>query len=179
MFVIAVTAVVGWNIPAHLIGPLSDDAENGIDIVVGRALQACTRAEGGTSCDQSCDGWLNLFGCDSSCDNGCGSVAPSPSPSVPLPPGLIEFREFAHIHAPFVDGEGWTREQGGGGGSTHLCVSHADASAIVERGWGEWHPVAQPSMPHVMVYAPRDEGELRVALAALEASYAFVTSAKR
>jgi hypothetical protein len=34
-------------------------------------------------------------------------------------------------------------------------------------------------MPHVMVYAPRDEGELRVALAALEASYAFVTSAKR
>lgn len=100
-------------------------------------------------------------------------------PSVPLPPGLIEFREFAHVHAPFVDGEGWTHAQGGGGGSTHLCVSHADASALIELGWGEWHPVAQPSMPHVMVYAPRDEGELRVALAALEASYAFVTSAKR
>ena len=99
-------------------------------------------------------------------------------PSVPLPPGLIEFREFAHVHAPFVDGEGWTHEQGGGGVHAPLRVARRRERAHRARV-GRVASVAQPSMPHVMVYAPRDEGELRVALAALEASYAFVTSAKR
>ena len=66
------------------------------------------------------------------------------APSVPLPPGLIEFREFAHVHAPFVDGEGWTHKQGGGGGSTHLCVSHADAFALIIPAGASGIPRSRP-----------------------------------
>ncbi|KAL7625950.1 hypothetical protein AAE478_002719 [Parahypoxylon ruwenzoriense] len=59
--------------------------------------------------------------------------------------------EFAHVH---------------GEGSTHLVLSLADAAAAIEAGWAERHRMSGVGtlMPwgFVMIYAPRDEGELRV-----------------
>ncbi|MDT7883899.1 MAG: DUF5519 family protein [Thermoflexus sp.] len=71
--------------------------------------------------------------------------------------------EFAHLHPPYD-------------GSLHLSLPPELAERVVERGWGEFHPlVAQGVLPpiYVMVYGPRDEAELEVVWRILQASYAF------
>jgi hypothetical protein len=77
--------------------------------------------------------------------------------------------EFAHIHGPQ-----------GGLGSWHLALSEADASAVLAAGWGELHLLAGQTLGDtplprglVMVYAPRDEAEVRVVYRIVQASYAF------
>ncbi|KAI2469337.1 hypothetical protein F4781DRAFT_431538 [Annulohypoxylon bovei var. microspora] len=62
--------------------------------------------------------------------------------------------EWAHVH---------------GEGSAHITLSPPDAALAIERGWAERHPVsgvggnrAMVPWGYVMVYAPRDEGELAV-----------------
>jgi len=72
-------------------------------------------------------------------------------------------REFAHLH-PWPDH------------SLHLCLPERLADAVCRAGWAEWHPfVADGLLPRtvVLVYAPRDEGELRVVARLVEASYHF------
>ncbi|KAI6087253.1 hypothetical protein F4821DRAFT_116417 [Hypoxylon rubiginosum] len=60
-------------------------------------------------------------------------------------------REFAHPH---------------GEGSTHLVLSLSDAKAAIEMGWAERHRMSGVGglMPwgFVLIYAPRDEGEMEV-----------------
>jgi hypothetical protein len=71
--------------------------------------------------------------------------------------------EFAHVHPPYD-------------GSLHMMLPEGDVPELLERGWGEPHPLvpvgrAPPSC--VMVFGPRDEGELEVILGLIDASYKF------
>ena len=69
--------------------------------------------------------------------------------------------EFAHLH-PAYDG------------SLHIVLPEAAAREVIERGWGEFHPlVEQGMMPptNVMVFGPRDEQELAAVWRIVRASY--------
>ncbi len=71
--------------------------------------------------------------------------------------------EFAHIHPP-------------SDGSMHMMLPVDDVSQVLESGWGEIHPlVPEGSAPPtlVMVFGPRDEGEVEVVLRLIDASYRF------
>ena len=70
-------------------------------------------------------------------------------------------REYAHIH-PSYDG------------SLHMIVPPHLVRQVVERGWGEQHPVARMGlipMNTLMVYGPRDPGELDLVFMLLKASW--------
>ena len=71
--------------------------------------------------------------------------------------------EFAHFH-PKPDL------------SMHLGLPTKDAETIIDKGWGEWHPLIKrgylpPTM--IMLYAPRNQEELEVAKRIVEQSYQF------
>ena len=79
------------------------------------------------------------------------------------PDAFMRGTEFAHLH-PGYDG------------SLHLALPYETAQAVIAAGWGEHHPlVEQGVMPatQLMVYGPRDAGELEVVWAIVEQSYAF------
>ena len=74
-------------------------------------------------------------------------------------------REFAHLHPP-TDG------------SLHMMLPLELAEAVDSHGWGELHPVARMGVipwTAMMVYGPRDEGELEVVWELLRASHAFAS----
>lgn len=74
-------------------------------------------------------------------------------------------REFAHLH-PASDG------------SLHMMLPPDLARAVEEHGWGEPHPVARLGLippTAMMVYGPRDEGELETVWEILRASHAFAS----
>ncbi|EOD44309.1 hypothetical protein UCRNP2_8978 [Neofusicoccum parvum UCRNP2] len=57
----------------------------------------------------------------------------------------------------------------GSDGSLHMTLYPADAKLVIEKGWGERHPIARGGFfsrfvpkHFVMVYAPRDEEEVEV-----------------
>lgn len=71
--------------------------------------------------------------------------------------------EFAHFH-PHPDY------------SLHLGIPKEDAEAIIEKGWGEWHPlIAKGFLPPniIMLYAPRNQNELEIAKSILKHSYDY------
>jgi hypothetical protein len=73
--------------------------------------------------------------------------------------------EFAHLH-PGYDG------------SLHLILPEPLARQVIERGWGEFHPLVQQGMmppTNLMVFGPRDEAELEIVWSIVEASYANAT----
>ena len=79
----------------------------------------------------------------------------------PTPSGFMIEREFAHVH-PARDG------------SLHMSLPPAIVDAVIASGWAERHPLAgQHGLPTniVMVYGPRDEGELAVVGALVRASH--------
>ena len=89
--------------------------------------------------------------------------------SVPAgpPQAFLIGREFAHLH-PDPDS------------SLHLCLPPKWVDHVLERGWGELHPVARMGLipaTAVMVYAPRDTNELDVVTSILHASYHFAREA--
>ncbi len=70
-------------------------------------------------------------------------------------------REFAHLH-PARDG------------SLHLALPRARADEAIAAGWAELHPIARlgylpPTV--VMVFGPRDEGELEIVYQLVVDSY--------
>ncbi len=69
-------------------------------------------------------------------------------------------REFAHLHPP-------------GDGSLHLMAPPDWVEEVVSKGWAEPHPVAGRLIPRnaVMVYAPRDEAEVRTVMEIVLLSY--------
>jgi Family of unknown function (DUF5519) len=72
-------------------------------------------------------------------------------------------REFAHMH-PAPDY------------SLHAMLPPEIAAEAIDAGWAEVHPVARMGMippTAVMLYAPRDEGELAVVETLIRASHAF------
>jgi len=76
---------------------------------------------------------------------------------------FIDGPEFCHLHPP---------PEGG----AHLTLPPAIGSEVAGLGWVEKHPLA-PSIPRwkclVLVYAPRDETELKIVMDLLETSWAF------
>ena len=69
--------------------------------------------------------------------------------------------EWGHIHPPYD-------------GSLHLSVPTALAERLIEHGWAEFHHGVDWGLvpPYViMLYGPRDEDELAVARAVIEAAY--------
>ena len=71
--------------------------------------------------------------------------------------------EFAHVHPPYD-------------GSMHMMLPEDDVPELVDKGWGEIHPLvpvqrAPPTL--VMVFGPRDEEELDVILRLIDTSYQF------
>ena len=97
---------------------------------------------------------------------------------IPLPRGLSNShhaREFAHIHATYNPQWGWSARQGGGGGSQHTTLAPADCKKLVELGWAEWHPVASSGHTVVLVYAPRNQEEVKLCLEVLDAAAEFFT----
>ena len=72
-------------------------------------------------------------------------------------------REFAHIH-PMPDG------------SMHAALPPELAEEAIEKGWAEQHPVAR--MGHtspnvVMIYAPRNAGEIEIVAGLVTESYRY------
>jgi hypothetical protein len=79
------------------------------------------------------------------------------------PEAFLVGREFAHLH-PHPDL------------SLHVMLPSELAEQAVASGWAEPHPVARMGLippTAVMVYAPRDDGEVEVVAALVEASYRF------
>ncbi len=75
-------------------------------------------------------------------------------------------REFAHVH-PASDG------------SFHMMLSEADCREVLERGWGELHPLAVTgaiAKTATLVYAPRDDEEIATVLAIAEAALRHAAS---
>lgn len=71
--------------------------------------------------------------------------------------------EFAHVH-PMPDG------------SLHVALSPDLAEEVIRQGWGEQHPVAKRGLIPAnvcMVYAPRDENEIEIVTALVEATLQF------
>lgn len=71
--------------------------------------------------------------------------------------------EFAHFH-PHPDY------------SLHLGLPKEDAVQMIEKGWGEWHPLIKRGVlpPNiVMLYAPRNQTEFEAAKIILQHSYDF------
>lgn len=71
-------------------------------------------------------------------------------------------REFAHVH---VEDDG----------SLHAILAEPLRTVAIAAGWAEQHPLAgQPTVSPdtVMLYAPRDAGEIEVLAALVEASWA-------
>lgn len=82
----------------------------------------------------------------------------SPLPTVEA--FLIQ-REFAHIHPPYD-------------GSLHMVIPAELVLQVADRGWGETHPVARMGLippTTMMVYGPRDRGELDVVWHLLQSSW--------
>lgn len=76
---------------------------------------------------------------------------------------FIDGAEFCHLLPPPE-------------GNIHLMLPAAERAFAMELGWGEQHPVARAGSLWrclVTLYAPRDEGELSVALRLIESSWQF------
>ncbi len=77
--------------------------------------------------------------------------------------------EFAHVHPP-------------ADGSLHLMLPRPDVRELLDKGWGEPHPMAllghiPPTA--VMVFAPRDAAEVDTVLGVIGVSHAFAASEAR
>ncbi|MGH6896192.1 MAG: luciferase family protein [Geminicoccaceae bacterium] len=79
------------------------------------------------------------------------------------PEAFLIGREFAHLHPPYD-------------GSMHMMLPQGAVEELLEKGWGEPHPMARRGLippTAVMVYAPRDAAEVETILQVLAASYRF------
>jgi phospholipase/carboxylesterase len=78
------------------------------------------------------------------------------------PETVLRGREFAHIHPD---------------ASLHVVLPADRAAEAIAAGWAEQHPIAaQLGVPGiVLLYTPRDAGELDVVMELIGDSYAFVT----
>jgi len=85
----------------------------------------------------------------------------------PAKAGFMLEREFAHLHPP--------RD-----GSLHMALPPEIVQTVVDNGWAEYHPLAgKHGLPGniVMVYGPRDEGEVEVVGELLRASHGYACHA--
>ena len=66
--------------------------------------------------------------------------------------------EFAHLHPPHD-------------GSLHATVPPELRQEIIDKGWGEPHPISGTPM----LFGPRDEEDLEIVTQLLDASYSYAT----
>lgn len=81
---------------------------------------------------------------------------------------LFEGLEFAHIHPP-------------DDGSLHLILPFSWAKEVIEKGWGEFHPLYEIgfyNQPFVLVYAPRNFDELLAIYQITLVSYLYAIGEK-
>ncbi|KAJ7183700.1 hypothetical protein C8R46DRAFT_1308599 [Mycena filopes] len=76
-------------------------------------------------------------------------------------------REIAHMH----DYHDFT---------LHLALAAQDGKQVLEKGWGQRHPLAGPGVPGpptewTFIYAPRDEAEVEVVEKIIEAAIGYMT----
>ncbi|CEJ91888.1 hypothetical protein VHEMI07573 [[Torrubiella] hemipterigena] len=73
--------------------------------------------------------------------------------------------EIAHVHPE---------------GSAHMVLSLADAAEVLEKGWGEMHPLAgrvgRLPISYIMIYAPRNDTEVLVWKMMADAAVAYVSA---
>ncbi|KZP22935.1 hypothetical protein FIBSPDRAFT_665193, partial [Athelia psychrophila] len=77
-------------------------------------------------------------------------------------------REIAHLH-PWKDF------------SLHVTMAPQDCKLLIERGWGERHPLSGTRIipkEYLLIYAPRDEEELGVVERILVASIGYMTGSR-
>ncbi|MGQ0679108.1 MAG: luciferase domain-containing protein [Actinomycetota bacterium] len=91
--------------------------------------------------------------------------------STPVPPydAFLIQREFAHVHTP-------------SDGSLHMMIPPRLVRQVLNRGWGEPHPLAEMGLvpPTVMmVYGPRDPGEVEVVWTLLQTSWAYARGSQQ
>lgn len=79
--------------------------------------------------------------------------------AVLMPPGGDS--EWIHLHAD---------------GSVHACLSVADEREVLAKDWGEPHPFRERGVREILVYAPRDDEELKVLKTVFAASYRYATA---
>jgi hypothetical protein len=72
-------------------------------------------------------------------------------------------REFAHVHAD---------------GSMHLCVSDVAVRELIEKSWGEAHPMKDQGVNEVLCYAPRTRDEIELVKVALLEAYGYATGSR-
>jgi hypothetical protein len=98
---------------------------------------------------------------------GARALVLAPGEPAGPPEAFLIGREFAHLH-PDPDH------------SLHAMLPTDTAAEAVAAGWAEPHPVALRGLippTAVMLYAPRDEGELEVIERLVRASHAFARAA--
>jgi hypothetical protein len=87
-------------------------------------------------------------------------------PAAGHPDARLSKGETAHIHPH--------------DGSMHMILSAADATSVLDAGWGERHPLAGmlPELPstYIYVYPPRDGAELAIVAQLLNAAIEHMTS---
>ncbi|CZR68967.1 uncharacterized protein PAC_18868 [Phialocephala subalpina] len=86
------------------------------------------------------------------------------NPEVEKHPGAFGTRnEIAHLHES-------------DGGSMHVSISPKDAKLVIEKGWGERFGLSGTILPvtYTMVYAPRDEEEMKVVERIVRAGVKFM-----
>jgi hypothetical protein len=97
-----------------------------------------------------------------------GARALTVAPDVPVAnqEAIMVGREFAHIHPQPH------------GGSMHMKLPVHQVTEVVDKGWGEQHPLAlNGSIPNLlMVYAPRDEEDLAVIKIIINAAVEYATA---
>jgi len=90
-------------------------------------------------------------------------------PSIPSPHKVAEksLREIAHLH-PVKDY------------SIHATLAPQDCKVVIERGWGERHPLSSIILPkeYVLIYTPRDEEELEVVERIIIAAIGYNTNTR-
>jgi hypothetical protein len=71
--------------------------------------------------------------------------------------------EIAHLH---IDAEG----------SAHAVLSYKDAKQVIEKEWGERHPLSGKGIPlsYVILYAPRNEEEIAIMSDIFRAGVAYM-----
>ncbi len=91
-----------------------------------------------------------------------GFILDRRSPTAPYDVFMVA-REFAHLHQP-------------SDGSLHMVMPPRLVRQVLNRGWGEPHPVAEMGfipLTTMMVYGPRDREELEVVWSLVRASHAY------
>ena len=99
---------------------------------------------------------------------GARALTVAPEVLVTNHQAMMAGREFAHIHPQPR------------GGSMHVILPADQVAEVVEKGWGEHHPLAlDGSVPNLlMVYAPRDDEDLAVIKLIISASVEYATSSR-